>query len=179
MIILDNKGLKKRFKTFMALITLDELSEANRIIKFIGIAFILLSLLYILGFVKLSTIIIICISASGIFFIIGDIFEHCCKVQHTKKAIDLSIRYKKIGYFRLAKITCHFLAILSLIIAPYITINLTLEVLSKVSNALSMLAIGLTVFKIGLDNSMKKSEAEAKLADEMYQIMTQIDKKNE
>lgn len=168
---MDKNTFKRRIQRFMSIIAIDELSEANRIIKFIGIAFIVLSFLYISGYVRLSSIIIICISASGIFFIIGDIFEYCCKVQQTKKAIKWKIRHRKIGCYRLAKIICHFLAIFSLIIAPYITINLTLDLLNKVSNTLSILAIGLTVFKIGLDNSIKKSEFDAKLADEIYEVM--------
>lgn len=65
---------------------------------------------------------------------------------------------------------CQFLAIISLIIAPYITTTLTTTMLAKVSNTLSMLAIGLTVFKIGLDNSMKKAEFEEMIADELLRV---------
>lgn len=159
--------LRRNFKIFRTLLVVDELSESNRIIKFLGLSFIILSCLYLLGYVNVSTIILICISLSGIFFIIGDIFEHFCKVQNQKKAIDITIRYKNISYLKIAKLSCQFLAIISLIIAPYVVIDLTLVTLSKVSNMLSILAIGLTIFKIGLDNSMKKAEFEEMITDEL------------
>lgn len=169
------KKIKNNFKVFKTLLAIDELNEANRIIKFLGISFVILAFLYILGFVKLSTTILICISLSGIFFIIGDIFEYFCKVQHQKKAINIGIRYKKIGYFKLVKMVCQFSAIISLIIAPYITTNLTPMTLTKFGNTLSMIAIGLTVFKIGLDNSMKKSEFEEMITDEFSRVANEYE----
>ncbi|MBS4197680.1 hypothetical protein [Lederbergia citri] len=127
--------------------------------------------------------IITSISLSGIFFIIGDIFEHCCKVQHQKKAIDIKIRNNRIGNLKLFKVVFQFLAITSLIIAPYLTLALSDNTLNKVSNTFSMLAIGLTVFKIGLDNSMKKSEFENTVADELFKLAESTvqsqEKKNE
>lgn len=90
------KKLKTNFKVFKILLVTDELSEANRIIKFLGISFVILACFYILGFVRLSTTILICISLSGIFFIIGDIFEYFCKVQHQKKLSILVSDIKKL-----------------------------------------------------------------------------------
>ncbi|WP_318615303.1 hypothetical protein [Sporosarcina sp. YIM B06819] len=160
----------KQFKVFRVLLVVDELSEANRIIKFLGLSFIILAFFYLLGLVKLSAIIIICISLSGIFFIIGDIFEHFCKVQFAKKAIDARIINNRIGHLKLFKLGCQFSAIISLIVAPYLTLTLADSMLNKVSNTLAMLAIGLTVFKIGLDNSMKKSEFEDMLIEELSKL---------
>lgn len=62
---------------------------------------------------------------------------------------------------------------ISLIVAPYLILSLSDSMITKVSGTLSMLAIGLTVFKIGLDNSMKKAEFEGMIADELYQAMTE------
>ena len=169
--------MKIYFKKLLSLLVLDEQSEANRIIKFIGIVFIILAFLYSTNFLKLTTLAIICISLSGIFFILADILEHFYDDQSKKKAIDYKARYKRMGYLKLGKSVFHFFAITTLVVGPYIDIISNEKYMSSISTTLSLLAIGLTIFKIGLDNSRKNLDSKAQLLDEIAEILEEKNSK--
>lgn len=69
----------------------------------------------------------------------------------------------------------NFLAIATLLIGPYLNIDFEMFFMDTLSKTLSLLAIGLTVLKIGLDNSMKKIDYEDQLLEETSELAQEIE----
>lgn len=151
------KFISKKVQKFNFRLIVDELNESNRTLKLLGLTFVILAILYAFNLVLLTPIIITCIALSGIFFIISDFFEHWYKITQNKAEIQRIYNDKKIGYLKCSKLLFQFLALISLIIAPYLMLPTYDIDINKFGNVFAMIAIGLTVYKTGLDNTLKNS----------------------
>lgn len=164
------KALEANYKRYLALVILDKSGDSNRIVKMIGFVFMVLGILIISNKVIVTELGITSITLSGIFFILTDFSEFFILRIETKKAIDASIRYKKERKYIVLKIIFLSLAVLTLLIGPYINLKINSIFLNKVNKSLSLMAIGLTVFKIGIDNSMEQLNEKIQIVDEVNEI---------
>lgn len=167
-----------KHKTDLTILTLDNLNDSNRIIKFIGIVFIFIGGLAFSNKLILNNLILTSIALSGIFFIAADFCEYYSIDIDSKKAISDNVRNKKRRKFVLGKVILHFLAIFTLIIGPYLNLNANTIFLDTLSDSLSLIAIGLTVLKIGMDNSKKKQDKDLQMIEEISKVFKATEEKN-
>ncbi|MEK4245291.1 hypothetical protein MKZ20_08100 [Psychrobacillus sp. FSL K6-2684] len=156
-----------------------DLSEPHNLLTFIGVSFIVLGIIYFFGIVKLSQMTVIGITLSGIFFVLGDICQHFIDSYELKKALDLKHRMLIQDRWKLCKLLCLLIAILSLIIAPYIQLNVSQKALGIFGTSLTLIAIGFTIINVSLYNHRKLNSFHAQLADEFYKSMMQEHELNE
>lgn len=168
--------MKDKFKRYLNILSNDELNDSNRLIQFIGIVFIILALLNFTNFFILNSLTLISISLSGIFFILADFCEYYNELEEKKEAIPYSVRKVKIRIYRMTKAIFHFFAILALIIGPYLSLEIDTNMLDKLSTFFSLLAIGLTVLKIGKDHAKKNLYAQKQLMDEVNEVFKTLEK---
>lgn len=110
---------------------------------------------------------IIGLTLAGIFFILGDFCQHFIdtyaydskKVRTYENCTRIQNKWKGV------KFICLLLAILSLIIAPYINLKVSIHTLQNLSTSLSLVAIGLTIFNVSLYNNRKLESLYEELAD--------------
>lgn len=141
--------------------------EAHYQLSFIGLSFIILGIIYSLDIVTLNQMTIIGLTIAGIFFILGDFCQHFIdnyaynskKVRAKEDCTRIQNRWK------VCKFICLFLAILSLIIAPYIKLNVDVDKLEILSTSFSLIAIGLTILNVSLYNNRKLESLYEDLAD--------------
>lgn len=171
------KSFKEKSNIYLVLLDLDKLNDSNRIISFIGFVFIFMAALNFSGQLILNNLILISISLSGISFVGAEFCDYFIKKIDMKKATPFNIRARKKKKYNLLKIIFHFLAVSTLIIGPYLNINLNYNFLEQLSNSLPLIAIGLTVLKIGLDNSLKKQSNELKMMTEIGEVFKELESK--
>lgn len=151
------------FRTFFSF----EVKEAHYQLSFIGLSFIILGIIYSFDIVSLSQMTIIGLTLAGIFFILGDFCQHFIdtyaydskKVRTYENCTRIQNKWKG------CKFICLLLAIVSLIIAPYIKLNVSIDKLETLSTSFSLVAIGLTIFNVSLYNNRKLESLYEDLAD--------------
>lgn len=153
----------------------DELNGSNLLVKYIGAIFLILGLGYILGLVKLSSLAILSFSLSGIFFILSDLAIYKAEDWKLKKALG-NKRFIKVRSFMALKHICLFLGVLLLIGGPYLNVEIEEHFLDTLGTSCAFIAIGLTVIKIGLDNTRKHFDMYSSIADETTEIYEELEK---
>lgn len=155
---------------------IDDLSESNLIVQFIGIILLLLGMGYLFDLVSLSPLAVFSFSLSGVFFILSDIFRHKAEVWEAKKALE--VRFKYIRYYKSARSVSIFISVLILISGPYVKEFAFIEpYLDKLGTSTAFIAIGLTVFKIGLDNSKKRIDFYEAIANDVDDLYKELEKR--
>lgn len=167
----ENKVTPQLFK-----LTMSKLKDSHKLILFIGYSFIILAILSFMNIIILDLSTIIFISLSGILFILADFFEYYGvkiseKVNPQKKAVVDNIQI-----ILLCKSALNFFAILFLILGSYIKLNLSESVLNNLSTALALIAIGLTIIKISLDNTKTNSDFGESILTEIGKAMEVAEK---
>ena len=103
------QDIKTNISKKIGLITIDELNDSNRIIKFVGIVFIITGVLAFTNIVILNDLVLASLSLSGIFFIVADFFEYIIKDIEKKIAIPTIDRCNKRKNTLLEKLSHTFL----------------------------------------------------------------------
>lgn len=89
------KFLTDKYNRHLAFLSLDELGDSNRIIKFIGLVFITIGGLIFSDKLIVIDLAITSIALFGILFIATDFSKYFILKIDSKKALSDSIRYKK------------------------------------------------------------------------------------
>lgn len=166
----------KLIARFKANLIVDDLQEPNHLIKFIGITFIFLGVLYSLNIVRLNSMVIICITISGVFFILADICQHYSNEYSKKKALKTQKRINIVSRYKLFKFIFLFLATITLLIGPYIYPIINKNILDTLATSLSFIAIGLTIVKISLDNNRKMSDFHLSIIEDFEKVLYEVEK---
>ena len=128
-------------------------AELNFVVIMIGIAFILIGFSSLFGIVKLNSLFALAIALSGTFFVISDIIQYF---------ID---KYSSNGYTysilnALKKVALAF-SILSLLAIPYL--NFQFKNPELLATAFSIIAIGLTIVNLSLNQKRGQEEAHERM----------------
>ncbi|WP_068982851.1 hypothetical protein [Lysinibacillus xylanilyticus] len=144
-----------------------EVKEAHYQLSFIGLSFVILGIIHSFDIVTLSQMTIIGLTISGIFFVLGDFCQHFIDnyAYNPKKVIAYKDCTRIQNRWKVCKFFCLLIAILSLIIAPYIKLNVSVDKLEVLSTSLSLVAIGLTILNVSLYNNRKLESLYEDLAD--------------
>lgn len=129
----------------------------------------------IINFVELTPIAIFSFSISGIFFILSDVSKHYVDKWDSKKALGES-RMIKVKLYHFSNVIFLFLGILFLICGPFLKLNGITSYLEKLGETLALVAIGLTIYKVGLENEKKNIEMISQVADEFEEIIERYEK---
>ena len=110
---------------------------------------------------------IIGLTLAGIFFLFGEFCQHFIDTYayDSKKVRTYENCTRIQNKWKVVKFICLLLAILSLIIAPYIKLKASIHTLENLSTSLSLIAIGLTIFNVSLYNNRKLESLYEELAD--------------
>lgn len=148
----------KFFKKLIAMIMIDELSEPNVLVKFIGLTFIVFGIMFAFDFISISAQFLMCIAFAGVFFVISDISQHYNDSYSKKAALNLKHRNRVSLFCTVLKFVSLFFAIFSIVAGPYILLPFTTQTMEKFATTITVLAIGLTIFNISLNNTKKQLE---------------------
>ncbi|MGD2198209.1 hypothetical protein [Lysinibacillus fusiformis] len=168
----------KFIKKQIAKIMVDELSEPNVLVKFIGLTFIVFGVMFIFDLISISNQFLMCIALAGVFFVISDISQHYYDSYSTKKALPIKHRFRVRLLCKVLKFVSLFFAIFSIVAGPYILLPFTNSSIEKFATTITVLAIGLTIFNISLNNTKKQLEFYESIANDyenLYQELQEVE----
>lgn len=148
-----------------------ELSEANSYLKYIGLVFMIIGILYIFDLVDLNNLTIVSFSFAGILFVIKDFIEFRLLQLNKKFKVDRL----KIGLLKFLNEFLIFIALIALILVPFLEFDFLSELADKLSIAFTFIAIGLTIFRLGFHYEEKLTDFYSKLADETVEIFNEFE----
>lgn len=129
---------------------------SNTLINILGISFIMLSILYLNGYIEITSQFVLGIALSGLFFVLSDFLFNLQenyllqKIKHHNRWIEKT--YDILRLFSL------YISIFSLIAVPLVKLPFEPETIDKYATVASIAAIGLTILNIGYSNSKAEDE---------------------
>lgn len=139
-----------------------DLFKGNYLIKAVALGFILLGFYYFLGLGSINTYTILCFSVSGFLFIISDF----CGFKSNQ--YSRSKNNKKRKAWMAAQVATSILAVLFIVLFPYVNIKVSDENMEIFINTSLLLGLGLTIWLIA-----SKSEREYdRFLDRLERIVT-------
>jgi hypothetical protein len=126
----------------------ERLSEINFIVIMIGVTFMIIGISSIFGITVINSMFVLAISLSGTFFVLADIVQH---LSDTYPPNNKVIKYLQV--FKSISLAC---SILSLLTLPFL--NIQVKNAEILATAFSIIAIGLTIINLSLNNKRIQNE---------------------
>lgn len=172
----------KFIKKLIARVTVDELGEPNILIKFIGITFIIFGIMFTFDLILITPQFLMCIAIAGVLFVFSDISQYY--YDNYTRRVDLTDthRYWAKSTWKISKFISLFFTIFSLIAGPYIILPFSDSTVEKSATIITVIAIGLTIFNVSLNNTKKRLELYESIAtdfEELYKEYEKIKKTHE
>ncbi|MFB1082476.1 hypothetical protein [Jeotgalibacillus sp. JSM ZJ347] len=156
----------------------EQIENNSVLIRFIGIAFLLLGIGYLLEVVELTSIALVSFSLSGMFYILSDFFKYYCEDWDAKRALGKD-RLKWVRLYRFLWYVSLFIGTIMLIGGPYLIINIDVQLLEIAGPAIAFITIGLTVIKISLDNRKDRLDTMEGVVDDVTKILNELEEYKE
>ncbi|EMT50433.1 hypothetical protein I532_22120 [Brevibacillus borstelensis AK1] len=124
------------------------------IIKFFGIAFLIIGFLKIGGFIKIEFKNIFSLSLAGFLFILFDFVSYLVTKSNKRKLKNT------LGYLRLVTL---FLSIVTIIVVPFMPIKWNTPFLKVITDSLVYLSLGIVIYLMGSKDTNDKESNISKL----------------
>jgi len=124
------------------------------IIKFFGIAFLIIGFLKIGGFIKIEFKNIFSLSLAGFLFILFDFVSYLVTKSNKIKLKNT------LGYLRLVTL---FLSIVTIIVVPFMPIKWNTPFLKVITDSLVYLSLGIVIYLMGSKDTNDKESNISKL----------------
>lgn len=114
------------------------------ITKLIGIGFLILSILRLTPIINLNGRIVFYFAVAAFFFILSDLIEFIVESVQEKNGNESS---KILNVIHSCFVAC---AIISIIVLPYLTINISIKNINSLSDTVTLAGLGIAILIIGL-----------------------------
>ncbi|MBX8942594.1 hypothetical protein [Lysinibacillus sp. K60] len=125
------------------------LSEINFIVIMIGVTFMIIGISSIFGITVINSMFVLAISLSGTFFVLADIVQYLSDTYSSNNSKVI----KCLQFFKSISLA---LSILSLLTLPFL--NIQVKNAEILATAFSIIAIGLTIINLSLNNKRMQNE---------------------
>ncbi|MCS5501943.1 hypothetical protein NY607_12480 [Lysinibacillus sp. A4] len=125
------------------------LSEINFIVIMIGVTFMIIGISSIFGITVINSMFVLAISLSGTFFVLADIVQYLSDTYSSNNSKVI----KSLKFFKSISLA---LSILSLLTLPFL--NIQVKNAEILATAFSIIAIGLTIINLSLNNKRMQNE---------------------